>query len=129
VTDRPGPGRRLVVEVREGTDPAGALVRVHGEIDLATVPVLEHRLETLIGQATHHIVLDLSDVPFCDVSALNALLRIQAQLRSHGGRLTVLGPCPALALMLAALGLADRLHVELLAGGDVAGKDGTGFGG
>jgi anti-sigma B factor antagonist len=129
VSEHSGSGDPLLIQVSGDGAARCLLVRVHGEIDLATAPVLERRLDALIRRRIDVLVVDLSEVPFCDVSGLNALLRVQADLRTRGGRLRVLGPCQSLGRMLSVLGLNDGLPVEEAAGRDGAGQDGAGFGG
>jgi anti-sigma B factor antagonist len=124
VSDRLDPGKSLLIKVSESGGPCGVLVLVHGEVDLATAPVLERRLDALIADGVGEVLVDLSDVAFCDVAALNVLLRAQAELSSHGGRLRLLSPCPSLGIMLSTLGLGDRLRVQSSAGGDGAQRDG-----
>lgn len=92
--------------------PSRSLVRLQGEIDLATAPVLERRLAALVGEGARTVVVDLREVPFCDVPALNVLLRLDDDLRARGGRLRLLGPCWWLDTMLSALDLRDRLDLE-----------------
>ena len=101
---RTHPDDRLVVEV---SPPAAAVgtVTVRGEVDVATAPTLRRRLDTLLAEGIHDLDLDLTDVPFIDVAGLSLLLRVQSQLSSRGGRLTLLRPCCSLEIMSAALGV------------------------
>jgi anti-sigma B factor antagonist len=114
--DRPGPWP-LVVEV-DRPAPAAVTVEVLGEIDLATAPVLQERLESLLDTGVQDMILDLRGVPFCDVPGLNVLMRVQTQLWSRGGQLTVLGPSRTLRVMAAVLGLTECLHLMPAPGAD-----------
>jgi anti-sigma B factor antagonist len=128
---RPDPRGRLMVEVDGPDRTRSATVRLRGEIDLATAPGLQRKLETVLGEGVQDLVLDLCAVRFCDVPTLNVLLRAQSRLSSRGGRLTVLGPCPPLQVMINVLGLADRLPVTGKGVTDPAergGQDGAGTG-
>jgi len=127
VSERPSSGESLGVSVGVGSDASRVLVRLQGEIDLATAPALERRLNELVRDGAALVIVDLSAVSFCDVTGLKALLRAEAQLRVHGGRLQLLGPCHLVDQMVSHLGLTDRLPVEQPAGGDGAG-DGHGPG-
>jgi anti-sigma B factor antagonist len=102
--DGPSPLDRLALEVDRRKSGA-PIVRVRGELDMATAPLLQDELDTLLSESVDELALDLSEVPFCDVAALNLLLRVQAELSMHGGRLKLLGPCRSLEVMVAALGL------------------------
>jgi len=117
------------VNVSEDASPSRRLVHVRGELDYATAPRLERDLGSLVGQGVHRLVLDLADLSFCDVHGLRVLLGVERELRSQGGRLTLLGPCDWVSVLLTVLDLTDRLHVERGAGGDGAdGADGDGDG-
>jgi anti-anti-sigma factor len=107
--DRGAPLERLVVDVETAADGATATVRLQGDLDLATAPALQHRLEALLGDAVRTLVLDMSAVPFCDVPALNVLLRIQARLAERAGHLVLLGAARSLRMMVTVLGLRSRL--------------------
>jgi anti-anti-sigma factor len=111
-----GPSLHVTVE-----RPAGghrAAVRLRGDLDLATVGTLRHCLDSLVGDGALEVLLDLREVPFCDVPGLNLLLQAHGSLAAVAGRLTVLGPCPSLQVMLSTLGLDAALEVthELEAG-------------
>jgi anti-sigma B factor antagonist len=116
--DGPDPGL-LVVEV-DRPAPAAVTVEVLGELDLATAPALQERLESLLDTGVQDVILDLRGVPFCDVPGLNALLRVQTQLASRGGRLSVVGPPRTLRVTAAVLGLTECLHLMPAPGADSA---------
>jgi anti-sigma B factor antagonist len=114
---------RLVIDVDRHAQHPAATIRVHGELDVATAPVLQRELQAVLGEDVQRLVLDLTGVEFCDVSALNLLLRVQSQLTSRGGHLTVLGACRPLWVMVSVLGLEGRLPLMPSAAGDSARKD------
>jgi anti-sigma B factor antagonist len=66
-----------VVVERNGHRP---VVRVSGEIDMATAPVLQGCLDGLDGQA---VTIDFSAVTFMDTSGVNVL--VTAARRAHDG--------------------------------------------
>ena len=102
----PGAGRepgRLRVVLAPSSAPPAALVRVSGELDLATAPRLHARLEALLRDGFRDLDLDLDEVEFCDVAGLNMLLRSHADAVRSGGRLVVHGGCPPLRLMMRVL--------------------------
>jgi anti-anti-sigma factor len=105
-TSPPGAGRepgRLRVVLAPTSAPPAALVRVSGELDLATAPRLRAQLDRLLGDGYRDLDLDLDEVEFCDVAGLNLLLRTHADAVRSGGRLVVHGSCPPLRLMLRVL--------------------------
>jgi anti-sigma B factor antagonist len=58
----------------------GPVVRVSGEIDIATAPMLRERLDSLDGQA---VTIDFSAVTYMDSSGVNLL--VAAVKRAHDG--------------------------------------------
>jgi anti-sigma B factor antagonist len=107
--NRGSPVHRLVVDVEKAVDQATATVRLRGDVDLATAPALQHRLEALLGDGVRTLVVDMGGVPFCDMPGLNALLSVQARLAGNGGHLVLLAACRPLRIMVDALGLGARL--------------------
>jgi anti-sigma B factor antagonist len=72
-------GRRLVV-------------RVAGEIDMATVPVLADAIDAAIGSGALELWIDLTPTTFMDSSGMNALLTAQVRLHALNRRLAVICP-------------------------------------
>lgn len=59
-------------------------VRPCGELDLATVPVLEHELKELAAAGFGRLVLDLRELRFLDSTGLRLILEWDAKARSDG---------------------------------------------
>ncbi|CAL9505780.1 STAS domain-containing protein [Streptomyces sp. NPDC029526] len=93
--------------VTDGEQGAWAVLRVSGELDLMTSPVLRQRVHDAVADGRHSLVLDLSDVWFCDSSGVGVLIGARRLLRSCGGELR---------LILPARGAADGSHVNKVLG-------------
>jgi anti-anti-sigma factor len=80
------------LDVRRVDHPLGVVLTLGGELDLATVPVLQERLDhARRGKAA--VVIDLSRLRFIDSSGLDLLVRAERQLRDSGGQLVLVrGP-------------------------------------
>lgn len=94
----------LVVPYATRTD-----MRLAGELDLATVPVLATLLEQQIATGHLDIRIDLADLAFCDVRGVRGLLDGHRRLASAGGRLTLTGPRPLLCRVSVLAGVAGEL--------------------
>jgi len=70
---------------------AGHVIKVGGELDLASAPQLAECLAEPGGDPSKPVVLDLSAVSFIDSSALRALLLAGRQL-AEAGRTLQIGP-------------------------------------
>ncbi|MFF4118514.1 STAS domain-containing protein [Streptomyces sp. NPDC001714] len=84
-----------------------AVLGVSGELDLVTSPVLRQRVHDVVAEGHHSLVLDLSDVFFCDSSGVGVLIAARRLIRSCRGRLR---------LILPAHGASDGSHVNRVLG-------------
>ena len=89
--------------------PGHARLRVTGELDLATAPALDSRLQDLVRGGCRHLRLELSELTFCDVTGMSAFLHAARELRSLGGDLVLRDPPRSLRRILEALGFDERL--------------------
>lgn len=69
-----------------------AVLRVSGELDLMTSPVLRQRVHDVVADGHHSLVVDLSDVFFCDSSGVGVLIAARRLIRSCQGRLRLILP-------------------------------------
>jgi anti-anti-sigma factor len=81
------PAAELNFAVRATRDCAGWTFRVRGELDLDTVPQLRLALAEAFAQPSGDVVVDLRDVDFFDVTALNLFAEAARRLDRTGGRL------------------------------------------
>lgn len=63
--------------------------RVSGAMDWVTDPVFRPQFKELLSRGGRFIVLDLSDVSFCDSAGLNVLLGIWRQADASGAVLVL----------------------------------------
>ncbi len=81
----------LVIQGKRDRD--GFLLVLHGELDIATSPVLERRLQLAQASGAEKLVLDMSGLQFLDSAGLHTLVAVQDQVRASGRSLTLLrGP-------------------------------------
>lgn len=100
----------LVVRMR--TVPLGSGVQVvsaEGELDLHTAKQLDEALES-----TDHprVILDLTEVPFVDSTALGAIVASTKSMRSQGRELIVVAGNPVVARVLSITGLERVFSVH-----------------
>ena len=63
------------------------IVEVRGEIDVYTAPVLRERLNDLVGEGHHHLIVDMEKVDFLDSTGLGVLVGGLKRVRAHSGSL------------------------------------------
>lgn len=68
-----------------------AVILCSGEVDLATAPILRAELERLADPA-RHVILDLSDVVYCDMSGVRVLEDHDKLCRDRGCLLVTVIP-------------------------------------
>jgi anti-anti-sigma factor len=96
-------------DVRSETLPDGArIVRVSGELDLATTPLLE---ETLADASGDRLVIDLSGCTFLDSAGIRTLVAT-ARDRSGARRLRVVTADPGIVRLLEITGVDTLIHVH-----------------
>jgi anti-anti-sigma factor len=81
------------------------VVRLIGELDIASAPQLERYLEQLIDEDSCRLVVDLSDLTFCDSTGLARFVAAASACVRSGGWLRLAGPQPQLARVLGITGL------------------------
>jgi len=93
----------VTLKVTEDERGEWALLQVAGELDLVTSPVLRQRVHDAVADGHRSLVLDLSEVLFCDSSGVGVLIAARRLIRSCQG---------SLRLILPARGAADGSHVN-----------------
>ncbi|MGI8430144.1 MAG: STAS domain-containing protein [Solirubrobacteraceae bacterium] len=72
---------------------AGVVLALHGELDLASTPLLERRLLEAESNGSTRLVIDLSELEFIDSSGLHALLRAHERASQNRHQLSLVrGP-------------------------------------
>ncbi|MEV0846957.1 STAS domain-containing protein [Streptomyces sp. NPDC049954] len=72
--------------------PAAFVVRVGGDIDHESAPLLQEALDTAGRSGAGHTVIDLSGVGFADSTVLHVLLGAEREHRGAGRELSIAGP-------------------------------------
>jgi anti-anti-sigma factor len=91
------------LKVMEETRGEWAVLRVAGEMDLVTSPAVRQHVHDAVADGRRSLVLDLSQVLFCDSSGVGVLIASRRLMRSCAGRLR---------LILPAQGAVDGSHVN-----------------
>jgi anti-sigma B factor antagonist len=105
--------QELVVTVEELTDRAGsgALVRVAGEVDIETSPVLEVHLQAVADEGQTSVTVDLTEVSFLDSTGLSVLIGALKRCQGAGGELRLVAPQPNVMRVLEITGLTGAFHL------------------
>lgn len=115
-------GARFTVEVRAGADTV--VLVLGGELDHDTAGPLREALAEGVASGAGRILVDCTDLRFCDSTGLNVLLRARLAAREAGSRVELAALQPQVARMFDITGadgvfrvyggvdeaLADRRH-------------------
>ena len=107
--------------IESSIENATARLRLAGEVDAATAPVLESGILEAAGAGVQEIVLACHDLDFIDSSGLSVLVASHKRLRDTACRLVVEAPPPA-ALRLFEIAGLDRVLTIRDDGGRSTGK-------
>lgn len=80
-----------------------------GELDIATVPILQERLAELSTEGVDNIEIDLSNLGFIDSSGLAVLVRSRDDLKRSGGSLVVRNASKIARRLVEVTGLTEIL--------------------
>lgn len=86
---------RLQVDVR--TEGRSEIVKPAGELDHHTADLLRVPLEEAIEQGRVRLVIDCSQLEFCDSTGLNVLLGARLKAEAGGGGVHLAGMLPVVA--------------------------------
>lgn len=97
------------LDIEMGATGDVRVVRLGGELDLASVPRLTEFLEEA---AAPSVILDLSGLAFIDSSGVAALVRAQEQMDEGGQTLTLTCPSHTVARVFEILGISYLLEID-----------------
>lgn len=86
-----------------------AVIRVTGEVDVCTAPMLRDQIRELAAEGAVHLIADLGRVDFLDSSGLGALVGGLKRLREVGGSLTLVITAPRILRIFQITGLTKVL--------------------
>ncbi|NYI07750.1 STAS domain-containing protein [Allostreptomyces psammosilenae] len=69
-----------------------SLLRVAGELDMVSAPGVRRAVHELVAEGRRSLVLDLSEVEFCDSTGIGMLVAARRLMRSCAGRMRLVLP-------------------------------------
>jgi anti-sigma B factor antagonist len=95
--------------IREHRRYPGAVLTLTGELDMASAPVLEEKVDALVAAGAVQILVDVAELEFCDSAGLNAFIRGDRQCAARGGWLRLTAAQGHVARVIELSGLHDVL--------------------
>jgi len=103
-------GRPFNVAVTEQADVV--IVRIAGEVDIVTVPVLQRHVDVALSAGRPTVVFDLAETTFLDARGVGVIVATRKQVTRKGGRLVIRHPPDLVRRVLALADQADRIEIE-----------------
>ena len=91
---------------------ANTVVTLHGDLDATTAPALREHLLDVLRPGMRLLVLDLSQVWFCDAAGAAVLIGAQRRAVTLGIAVRLAGPRSRVAKVLRSTGLDRRLAIH-----------------
>jgi anti-anti-sigma factor len=92
--------------------PDQVVVRLTGDADLSTVPLVSDALTQGAGLGTRQVVVDVAGARFWDSSGLRALAAFTDDLTAAGRSCRIVGALPATRRLIGLADLGDRLELD-----------------
>src|SRR3954454_18827070 len=83
-----------------------AVLHLRGELDADTAGTLHSALADLLERPVPRIVVDLTDLKFCDSVGLSAFITSKQVITARGGWLSFAGANPSLCQLMETVGLS-----------------------
>ena len=91
-------------------DPGTVRLGIHGELDLATAPLLsEHVAAALAAPPPDRLIVDVAGLTFCDSAGIDALLGARASALEWEAAFQVVGARGIVRRSMVATGVVDLL--------------------
>lgn len=90
------------------------VVRIRGELDFGTAPVLNNMLDQVIEDDVKCLTLDMTEVTFLDSEGVKILLKAFKQISEQNGRMSVRGCNPFIMNVFEILGLRQYMEISVI---------------
>jgi anti-anti-sigma factor len=68
------------------------IVRIKGKVTFEYCPVLQSRLDSIMDEGVHEVIIDFREVPFIDSSGIGEILRLFKHMREADGEVVLMNP-------------------------------------
>jgi anti-anti-sigma factor len=87
------------------------ILRLDGRIDAASAPMLERRLNQLVDEKKHHLILDFTSVDYLSSAGMRVLLAETKKIKAAHGNLILFGLDDEVAEIIRMAGFDRVLHI------------------
>jgi anti-sigma B factor antagonist len=98
-------------------DPSGPgdswpVLRVSGEVDIQTSPILDEHVQRVLSGGASSMVVDLGEVTFLDSTGLSVLIAGLKGCQNAGGAMRVTSPRPNVRRVFEVTGLSEVFQID-----------------
>jgi anti-sigma B factor antagonist len=68
------------------------IVHIRGKVTFEYCPVLQNRLDSVVGEGVRQVVIDFKEVPFIDSSGVGEVLRLFKRMKDRNGEVVLANP-------------------------------------
>jgi anti-sigma B factor antagonist len=97
--------------VEVSSDGPASILRLSGELDLASSPALEQELDRALDAGTSRLIVDLRELEFMDSTGLSVLVKAHQRVQEAGAQFGVVKGSAQVQRLLSLTGVADRITV------------------
>jgi anti-sigma B factor antagonist len=94
------------LDVRVEEQDGEPLLHLQGDLDLVTAPLLQRRIDELLGAGHNRLLVDADSLGFCDSTGLRVLMSARRRLAERSGELQLLRTSGVLQRLLDLSGVA-----------------------
>jgi anti-sigma B factor antagonist len=106
------PELSVIVEATPTPGDSWPVVKVSGEVDIQTSPVLEEHVQRVLNDGASSMVVDLGETTFLDSTGLSVLIAGLKRCQDAGGTMRVVSPPPNVRRVFEVTGLTDVFQIE-----------------
>lgn len=101
-----------VTDVSDPTVQETLLLALAGELDYTNTERFRHDLQQAIGQGRGDLVMDLTELTFCDSTGIQAFLNTRKTVQDRGGNIVLVNLHPRLERLFHLTGLAQAFGIQ-----------------
>ncbi|GLY88293.1 STAS domain-containing protein [Actinoallomurus iriomotensis] len=88
------------------------VLAISGELDIASTSALQDRITSVLDDTVMPLIIDLSDVSFCDASGLRMLVTVRRRAHDRGRAMALSGPRPNVRRLLRITGFDQTFPIH-----------------
>jgi anti-sigma B factor antagonist len=106
------PELNVTVDREARSGESGPMVKVAGEVDIQSAPLLDEHLQRVLDEGVSSLVVDLGGVSFLDSTGLSALIACLKRCEAGGGTVRLVSARPNVRRVFEVTGLTAVFHME-----------------